>query len=435
MRATISEEGRMLDRPAWAGDRQIDERKFCRDFYELYPMVYTEGHFFSVHGMEPEEKVRKNVYDYLCLYYNTNLPRLVSGLIETMKMEFRRDHFDQSQTVIHVANGTLRLGQGLDPQKEPCRCRLPVNYNVQAPAPGRWLQFLNELLEPEDICTLQEYLGYCLVPVNYGQKMLILVGNGGEGKSRIGVMLSHLMGDAMCNGSLTKLETNRFARADLQNRLVMVDDDLQMEALTTTGNIKSIVTAEQRMDLERKGVQSYQGLLFCRLLAFGNGTLRSLHDRSHGFFRRQIILTVKPRPVDRQDDPYLAQRMRSELEGIFLWMLDGLERLLQNDMRFSISPRAMENLNQAKSDGNHVPDFLRSTGYIRLDTMAQISARRLYAIYTDWCEDNTLVPFSARTFITLLRDVAEPYGLHYTTHIADSNSREVRGFQGIRGLL
>ena len=43
----------------------------------------------------------------------------------------------------------------------------------------------------------------------------------------------------------------------------MVDDDLDMNALTKTNYVKSIVTAELRMDLERKKEQSYQGCFMC----------------------------------------------------------------------------------------------------------------------------------------------------------------------------
>ena len=70
--------------------------------------------------------------------------------------------------------------------------------------------------------------------------------------------------------------------------LVMLDDDMKMEALTQTNNIKAIVTAELPMDLERKGQQSYQADMRVRFLALGNGRMQALHDRSYGFFRRQI---------------------------------------------------------------------------------------------------------------------------------------------------
>ena len=83
-----------------------------------------------------------------------------------------------------------------------------------AAATTRWLQFLNELLYEEDIPALQEYIGYCLLPVTKAQKMLLMVGKGGEGKSRIGLILRELFGSSMYTGSLQKVETNRFARAD-----------------------------------------------------------------------------------------------------------------------------------------------------------------------------------------------------------------------------
>ena len=420
-------------RPDWAAGKSIDERKFCHTFGILYPMAYVDGHFYSRNGMESEQMLRKWIYDYISPYYSSGLGKKVNALMEAMKMEMHQSSLSTGETRIHCANGTFNvMDSSFSPVKDFCRCRLPVNYNADAAEPVIWKQFLAELLAPEDILTLQEFLGYCLVPVNYAQKMLLIIGKGGEGKSRIGIIARHLLGSNMVNGSLTKLEKNQFARADLQNRLLMVDDDLQMEALTTTGNIKTIVTAEQPLDLERKGVQSYQGELFCRLMAFGNGNLQSLHDRSHGFFRRQIILNTLPRPVDREDDPFLAQRMRKELEGILLWAIEGLLRLLDNNMCFTLSDGARENLRHAVAEGNNTVDFMDSQGYIRIDPQGEITSRHLYQIYKDWCDDNMLIPLSAKSFSTALIADASKYGIRYRNTIPSGNGRLVRGFRGIR---
>ena len=43
---------------------------------------------------------------------------------------------------------------------------------------------------------------------------------------------------------------NRFARADLEHALLMVDDDMKTEGLPQTNYLKSIITAELPMDLE-----------------------------------------------------------------------------------------------------------------------------------------------------------------------------------------
>ena len=76
---------------------------------------------------------------------------------------------------------------------------LSVSYThlPNAPTPKKWLQFLPELLQAEDIPTLQEFLGYCLLPTTKGQKMLMLIGKGGEGKSRIGLVMRSLLGDSL----------------------------------------------------------------------------------------------------------------------------------------------------------------------------------------------------------------------------------------------
>ena len=88
---------------------------------------------------------------------------------------------------------------------------------------------------------------------------------------------------------------------------------------------------------ERKGIQSYQVQVYVRFLCFGNGTLSSLYDYSDGFYRRQLILTTKNRPAERKDDPFLVEKMCGELDGIFLWCLEGLQRLVANDYQFTVS--------------------------------------------------------------------------------------------------
>ena len=296
---------------------------------------------------------------------------------------------------IHVANGTYFMDGSFTPNKSYCNNRLTVSYNPDAPTPKRWLQFLSELLQPEDIPTLQEFLGYCLLPTTKGQKMLMLIGKGGEGKSRIGLVMRSLLGDSMNTTSIQKVESNRFSRADLENKLLMVDDDMDMSALPKTNYIKSIVTSECKMDMERKGVQSYQSQLYVRFLCFGNGALTALHDKSDGFFRRQIVLTTKDRPAGRADDPFLVDKLLREKEGIFLWCLEGLHRLIGNDYQFTVSSKAKENMETVKRSSNNVIEFLQSEGYIRFRADSEASSKAIYEAYTRWCDDNAQKPMSA----------------------------------------
>lgn len=261
--------------------------------------------------------------------------------------------------------------------------------------------------------------------------MMIIKGNGGEGKSQIGAVLNSLLGSNMKDGSIGKISENRFARADLEHILLCVDDDMRMEALKQTSYVKSIVTAQGKMDLERKGKQSYQGWLFSRLLAFSNGNLQALYDRSDGFYRRQLVLTTKEKPVDRVDDPYLAEKMKNEAESIFLWAFEGLQRLVRQNFKFTESPRIRANRENVKRDNNNVLEFLESEGYICFQAEASVSSKELYESYCLWCEENSMVALKNRSFSDAIVAVQTKYNLVHCNTIKNSAGRRVWGFTGV----
>lgn len=154
------------------------------------------------------------------------------------------DNFPPQTDRIHVANGTLFLDGSFSKDKyEIVRSRFPINYVPSVPAPETWLHFLSDILYEDDIPTLQEYIGYCLIPCNKGQRMMVIKGNGGEGKSQIGTVLSHLFGCNTKDGSVGKVSENRFARADLEHVHLMIDDDMCMEkyGIEHTNNITNPV--------------------------------------------------------------------------------------------------------------------------------------------------------------------------------------------------
>ena len=418
--------------PVWLDLNRIDEILFCQEFLEEHPMICVNDAFFTVDGrIHDEAIIRRQIFEKLKPHVSHGIPKKVSNLLEVLKMECYSAPLPIHHDRIHVANGTYFLDGRFLYQRTFCRNRLPVAYQPDAPQPVTWLHFLSQLLEPEDILTLQEFMGYCFLPTTKGQKMLFLVGKGGEGKSRVGVVLNALLGNNMNTGSIAKVEASPFARADLEHRLVLLDDDMKLEALPQTNNIKAIVTAELPMDLEKKGKQSYQGDLYVRFLAFGNGTLSALYDRSLGFFRRQIILTTKDRDPNRVDNPYLAETLIAEKEGIFLWCLEGLHRLISNGFRFTISEQANRNMDDVMKESNSIIEFLTSEGYIRFKADSETSTSDLYSVYKTWCTENAVTPLSSRSFASYLKQNQQTYNLEYTNKVHLKSGRYARGFVGI----
>lgn len=420
----------------YSGRVGINEIQICRELLAREPMVWQNSAFFTRQGrVKDENQIRQMIYERIEGRIGSSVNRKVDNILGVLKLEAAKSELKVEDSVIHVANGLWSLENGFSEDMRVCRYRLPVSFRPNTPNPKLWLEFLDQLLEPEDIPTLQEFMGYCLIPTNIGQRMLIITGRGGEGKSRIGVVMRALLGDNMNVGSLYKLETNQFARADLEHKLLMVDDDLNLNQLPSTHNLKTITTAETAMDLERKGIQSYQGELHCRLMAFGNGTVRAANDSSFGFYRRQIVLKTKPRDPRRVDDPYLGKRLIREADQIFLWCLSGVQRLFENDFQFTQSAGARENLRQILGEGNHIHSFMNEKGYFLLSPENQATSRQIYGAYRQWCEDNGLDPMTSHKFSELFRMDAGYYGLKYVNNIFIGEGRRARGYRGIQVIV
>ena len=250
-----------MNLPVWFDGQNINEALFCEEFLQESRIIFANRAFFTPNGRVTDDIVlRGEVYEKLKSYTISSVPQKIKNIMELLKLEAMVEDLPPQPDRIHVANGTLMLdGRFIEGKKEIVQSRLPVSYNPNAAAPALWLNFLDGLLYEEDIPTLQEFIGYCLIPSNKGQRMMVIKGNGGEGKSQIGAVLSTIFGTNMKDGSIGKISENRFARADLEHILLCVDDDMRMEALRQTNYVKSIVTAQGKMDLERKGKQSYQG--------------------------------------------------------------------------------------------------------------------------------------------------------------------------------
>jgi len=295
--------------------------------------------------------------------------------------------------------------------------RLSVDYENGATCP-KWTEFLTSLFDDEDIVTLQEYIGYCLVPTTIAQKALIMIGKGGEGKSVVGEVLQSLFKTSMVQGELHKLQENRFMMAQLENKLVFYDDDLQSGALTDTGTFKKLVTATIPLLVERKGEPHYEMLPYARVLASGNKSLEACYDHTDGFYRRLILLRCKDKPKDRLDDKLLAKKIiKKELTGILNWALEGLQRLMAHEWEFTLSERTSISLQEAQEDGNSFIPFLEDDGVVRFGEDEQITSSDLYKAYERWCEDNAMRPLAMRTVTTYVKENAEDIGVVYSNRV------------------
>ena len=104
--------------------------------------------------------LRCEIFDMLRDHIGANIAKRVNNVVDVLKLAAQVDGFPPVTDRIALANGTLYLdGTFQEGKPEIVRNRLPVKYDPKAPQPSHWLRFLSDLLYPEDIPTVQEFIG------------------------------------------------------------------------------------------------------------------------------------------------------------------------------------------------------------------------------------------------------------------------------------
>ena len=175
-------------------------------------------------------------------------------------------------------------------------------------------------------------------------------------------------------------------------------------------------------------------MLSVRSICFSNGSPQSLNDKSDGWSRRLLILSVKPIPPDRIIDRTLSDKLLAEKEGIFLWMFEGLRRLTANKFEFTRSKKLQQNLVEMREDSCNIIGYLKDNQFVEFDKNAECSTAVLYKNYCGWCTANGQIEMKKDMFSVWLKQNQAKYDLIYSDYILDAQGKKARGYRGIKIL-
>lgn len=426
--------------PVWAyednGQWKIDEKVYITEFVKNHGVKCVNGQLYSVDGEIPDGKAKQIIIKEILYYVKTNHGDKAEKLLKGIKTFCYTEPPKPSLDKIHFRNGTLSKDKnGLftvwSDKKEFCINRIDSNYNPSSPVPKLFYNYLEEVYYPDDIKTLQQYCGYCLIPTTALQKALMVIGDGGEGKSVIGSILHGIFGNSNIYRAKIKKLNSEFGQCDLFGKLLMIDDDLSENALTDTSIFKELITAKREITVNKKYVQGFTFTPYARFIIFGNFTLQALYDISNGFARRQLVLQAKPKNENRVDNPFLDEEIvKNEAEGVINWLVQGLNELIKNNFKLYVSERTNEVSEQLKRESDSVTLFLDECSDILIKPDLMIHSNELYKRYEEFCEDNVLVTLKPKTFVGALKSKGKRRGITYDTNINIRGERK-RGFKGI----
>src|SRR5699024_1612213 len=123
-----------------------------------------------------------------------------------------------------------------------------------------------------------------------------------------------------------------------------------------TGKLKAL-TAGEDISVNRKNKQEVTITLPTKLVFLMNA-LPLLNDDSFGFERRLMILPFDKTFLPHEQDKELPKKLNNELEGILVWALEGLRRLLQNNYNFTVSNTMQKEKEKYFGIGNPIVKFI-----------------------------------------------------------------------------
>ena len=179
---------------------RLDEVTFIEEFSETYQLKYFSGNFFGIDGRVTNLSLSQTVQRILGNYFTEKIAQMTKRVIEGLQNKCYCEEVEPSTDKIHIKDGYLTTDEkGLFtiyvPRKEFCLNRSNAEYSEQRQEPKRFLTYMSQVFKPEDIRTIQQFLGYCLLPTNRLQLCLILNGEGGEGKSQLGQIFADIIGE------------------------------------------------------------------------------------------------------------------------------------------------------------------------------------------------------------------------------------------------
>ena len=401
----------------------LQSQRFCT-MWDTEAVVYYENGVYKDHG----EVLVKMLAEKRVENCTTHVRMEILNTIRAITV-VKRDRFDAVPGVINVKNGLLSI-DGMEFREHDAdhlsRTQLNTKYSPEARAP-KFEKFLEEVLPgQEDRETLMEVLSTSLVGSHVNlEKILMFLGEGHNGKSTLLEVIAEVIGpENISHVSIHQIIEERFARAELDGKLVNIYADISGSEITNLGVVKSLVTGEPVM-AEFKGQQAF-ALRNKAKLVFSANRLPDIAEDSDAVFRRFIIIPFPSQFDGAKENPNLKKELTTEAEksGVLNLLLESLKRVIDNGGKLTheMTIDSMRDMWRVKSD-----PIKRFTMYcLRKEDDHHEDKDDVYQAYVRYCEAEREQPSEKHLFSRRMGRLGYRYGK------ARVGGRAVNAWYGVR---
>ncbi len=387
--------------------------------------LYKEGLFSNVSEDKLKGMIKAKIDDkYVTTGVLNNAYKLwiIDESIQKDVEDINRD-----EGFINLRNGVYSIYDGKLLPHSPeylSTIQLNVNLDFNATCPN-FQAFLDEQL-PEKAAqeALQEIMGYSFTKYTNAEKMFIFQGASRTGKSTVINIMQEIIGvENTSNIPLQKIG-DRFFIAEGFGKIANLYGDLPSAAVKDTGTIKSI-TGQDEITAEKKNKDPFQYKSMAKLIFATNQLPNFINEGSDAMLRRLEFLDFDIQVDENKIDPFLKDRLLKEKEGIFIWALHGLVRLIGNHFKFTKSVGGEKIREKFKLKNNSVMYFVEN--YCLIGQGYEMPRTDLYSAYESFAFDHAIRAEKRIRFY-------EIFNAHYPQirvkqKTSDKNARYLMGIQ------
>ena len=316
---------------------------------------------------------------------------------------YRRQRIPDGEVWLNMHNGTLEVKSDgcvtLREHRKEDLFTYCLGYCYDGSAGcEQWQGFLDRVLpDPQAQVLLAEFIGYCLMPGHCMEKMMLLYGEGLNGKSVTLEFVEALLGSVNVSYlSLSDLTNDDVKRAGIEGKMLNISHESGKDV---NPNVLKQLTSGERVTIKNLYRDPRETNDYGKFMAAFNILPRA--ENSFGFFRRIIILhyqvTIPKSEIDRQ----LAVKLKSELSGILNWVLAYLPGLM-NRGEFTSSVSCEKALDQYRLQSDNVRLFVseqcEQSEYTTI-------ASEVYTAYRNYCIGSSLKPIGKQKFYERLESL------------------------------
>ena len=394
-------------------EKAPSESQIVDEIIQKHQLLYVNNvGFYEWNG-----KVWQFISDLMAEYYADQLygkrfstSNRVKAVKNLLKSRTICDVAFDRNPVMSFQNGTLEIETGTFrdfSQADYCSIIMDYEYDPNAKCPT-WEHFIEDVTdeEPRRAENLQFIAGYTLFSDCRHQKVFILVGSGGNGKSVYLEIIQRLFGDK----NVTHVEptglAKEFERIRLKDSLLNIGSDINSDF--SKGEIREwLLKVADGTSVQAcyKGLNHVDFIPRCKLVYACNALptaeiINGLNRRMQFIdFPCQYVEAPDPKnPKQKPRDINIVPKLNAELPGIFNWAYEGY-KLLNTVGYFTDTPEQQTLMHQFEQTSNPVMVFCEDR-----DFNGTVSREDIYFWYTLWCEETGHKPLSREKFLPKFRE-------------------------------